>query len=74
MLTAIFLILLLTLVVAQGVGLPWLGLHLELTHQRQRRHVSELARRIPMIGEGDTTTHPYRQLSSRDAEFSLTSG
>ena len=64
MFTAIFSVSLITLAIAFGVAVPWLGLHLELMHQRKRDHEATLKAHLTTIEDHEATIGAYRQVLS----------
>jgi predicted outer membrane lipoprotein len=61
MFTAIFSVSLITLAIAFGVAIPWLGLHLELMNQRKRAHEATLKAHLATIKDHEATIGAYRQ-------------
>jgi hypothetical protein len=72
MLAMIFSLPIISLTIAVGVFLPWLGLRLELTHRAERRAAAMLEAQAQLIEEHEATINAYRELVSTDASFSLT--
>ena len=51
---------LIPLVLCVGVGVPFLGLPLELVHRREQRHLRELQAQSALIDEHEATINAYR--------------
>jgi predicted outer membrane lipoprotein len=62
MFTAIFSVSLITLAIAFGVAIPWLGLHFELMHQRKRDHEATTRAHLATIEDHEATIGAYRQV------------
>ncbi|MGA7835132.1 MAG: hypothetical protein WCA31_07980 [Acidimicrobiales bacterium] len=73
MLTVGFSVLLVTLGVSAGLGLPLVALHFEQRSRTQRAHELELARQRAIIADYEATIDAYRQFVQQDPELSLTS-
>jgi len=72
MFAMIFSLPLISLVIAVGVFLPWLGLRMELSLRAERRHTLMLEAQARVIEDQQATINAYRELVSTDASFSLT--
>lgn len=72
MIAMIFSLPLISLIIAVGVFLPWLGLRLELMHRGEQRDALLLVAQARVIEDQRATIEAYRELVSTDASFSLT--
>jgi hypothetical protein len=72
MITVSFSVLLVTLGVTVGLGVPLLAAHLERRSRTQRAHDLELARQRAIIADYEATIDAYRQFVQHDPELSLT--
>jgi hypothetical protein len=72
MFAVIFALPLLSLVLAVGVFVPWLGLRFELMHRAERRLAATLEAQTKVIRDQEATIEAYRQLVASDTSFTLT--
>lgn len=73
MLIVCFSVLLVTLGVTVGLGLPLVAAHLEERSRTQRAHALELARQRAIDADYEATIDAYRQYVQKDPELWLTS-
>jgi hypothetical protein len=73
MISVSFSVLLVTLGVTVGLGVPLLAAHLEQRSRTQRAYDLELARQRAIIADYEATIDAYRQFVQHDPELSLTS-
>ena len=71
MFAIVFSLPLISLALAVGVFLPWLGLHLELMHRAEQRHQAALEAQSILIQDHEATINAYRELVSSDDVFSM---
>jgi hypothetical protein len=73
MLSVGFSVVLITLGVTVGLGLPLVAAHREERSRAQRAHALEMARQRAIIADYEATIDAYRQYVKNDPELALTS-
>jgi hypothetical protein len=72
MLNVGFAVLLVSVGLGVGFGLPWLSVRRERRNDREREHAIELLRHREIVADYEATIHAYRQFVHDDPELTMT--